>query len=104
MKYIKKVLLGLDQFGNTLLGGYPDETISARAGRNRGGSRLVDKLFWTPLAVGLDKLQPNHVEGAIESEETGRQQAPEYGQVYDPDDKVVEPGPAPKPRKNPDAY
>lgn len=93
MKYVKKVLLGLDQFGNTLLGGYPDETLSARSGRNRGGKRLVDKLWWTPLATVLDFLQPNHVEGAIESEEVGSQQEPAYKDVYDQDDKVVQPGP-----------
>jgi hypothetical protein len=29
------VLLGLDQFGNTIIGGHPDETISSRLGRRK---------------------------------------------------------------------
>ena len=93
MNYLVKILLGLDQLGNTIIGGAPDETISARAGRNRGGKRIVDKLWWTPLAWSLNKIQKDHVEHAIESEETGKQQDKAYAEVYDPDDKVVTPGP-----------
>lgn len=83
MKYITKILLGLDQFGNTLMGGAPDETISARAGRNKGGKRLVDKLWWTPLAKMLNDIEPGHTDHAIESERTGRQQSEAYKDVYD---------------------
>lgn len=87
MKYITKVLLGLDQFGNTLLGGAPDETISARSGRLKNGSRLVDRLWWKPLAWGLNHIQPGHTEGAICHEEDGSQQDPAYKDVYDPEDQ-----------------
>lgn len=78
MKYITKVLLGLDQFANTIIGGAPDETISARAGRLRNQPGLVSRLWWTPLSKILDRIQPNHVELAIEHEEDGSQQDPEY--------------------------
>lgn len=33
MSYIKNILIGFDQFANTLIGGSPDETISSRFGR-----------------------------------------------------------------------
>lgn len=83
MRYVTKVLLGLDQFANTIIGGAPDETISARAGRMKCQDGLVCRLWWKPLAWGLDKLQPNHVEEAIIHERDGSQQDPAYVDVYD---------------------
>jgi len=77
MKYITKVLLGLDQFANTVIGGAPDETISARAGR------LRKRFFWKQLAWTLDHIQPNHTEQAICHERDGSQQDPFYEDVYD---------------------
>jgi len=40
-KYFWNVLLGLDQFLNTLIGGDPDETISSRAGKQVETSRVA---------------------------------------------------------------
>ena len=77
MNYFIRVLLGLDQFGNTLIGGEPDETISARAGR------LKSKFGWKQLACGLDYLQSKHVEEAIEHELDGSQQSVAYKELYD---------------------
>lgn len=60
-KYILNLLIALDQFGNTLFGGDPDETISSRLGKHYRGTLLekfVDWLFW-----------PNHCEGAAENDE-----------------------------------
>ena len=34
MSWIRKILIGLDQLGNSLARGNPDETISSRVGRN----------------------------------------------------------------------
>ena len=34
MSYVKRVLIAIDQLGNTLADGDPDETISSRVGRN----------------------------------------------------------------------
>ncbi len=82
MSYIMRVLLGLDQFGNTIIGGAPDETISARAGR------LRDRFFWKQLAWVLDWIDRNHVEDAIQSERRGTQQDPAYQDVYDPEDTL----------------
>ena len=47
-KYIRNILISIDQLANTLLGGDPDMTISARLGRNYDGSWMkifVDWLF-----------------------------------------------------------
>jgi hypothetical protein len=48
LKYLKNILISLDQFFNTLAGGDPDMTISARLGRNYKGTwleRIVDWMF-----------------------------------------------------------
>jgi len=71
-QWILNILLGIDQLGNTILGGDPDETISSRLGklkRRHGGvipwtrplSKIVD---W-----GLDKIDPGHSIDSIEEDE-----------------------------------
>ena len=82
--YTMNVLVGIDQLGNTILAGEPDETISARAGRN------ASKRGWRVLAAGLNKIDPNHVEDAIESERRGKQQDEFYSDVYDQTCEVKE--------------
>ena len=79
-RYVRGVLLGIDQLGNTIIGGAPDETISARTGRNK------KKKGWRVLAWALNKIDPNHVEDAIQSERKGTQQDPAYADVYDEED------------------
>ena len=74
--YTMNVLIGVDQLGNTILAGEPDETISARAGRN------ASKRGWRVLAAGLNKIDPGHTEDAIESERIGRQQDEFYHDAY----------------------
>jgi hypothetical protein len=89
MRYITRVLIGLDQFANTIIGGYPDETISARSGRLKSKPTWSSVLWWRPLAFFLNRVDPDHIEKAVLSEETGSQQDPAYDEVYDPDDEVV---------------
>jgi hypothetical protein len=55
-KYIHNTLVGFDQFCNTLIGGKPDETISARAGRAAQAGKLWGKV----LCGGLNLIQKNH--------------------------------------------
>jgi hypothetical protein len=86
VKYLTKVLLGLDQFANTIIGGAPDETISARAGRQALANTKMSHLIWRPLAWTLNTLQPEHVQKAICHERDGSQQDPAYRDVYDKDD------------------
>lgn len=76
--YLLNVLIGIDQFGNCLLAGYPDETISARAWRRRNAARR-----WALMRVLIDAMfrcfgQSNHCRDAYESEALRRQQAPEF--------------------------
>jgi len=58
--YFHRTLVGLDQFANVLMGGNPDETISARSARasKRGGIVGKAMCWW------LDKIQKNHGEDA----------------------------------------
>lgn len=64
MPYWLRVLIALDQFANTVLGGWPDETLSSRAGRKKGTA-----WYWTTLAWVLNHFQPNHTTMAIMSVE-----------------------------------
>ncbi len=72
LKYCLNVLIGLDQFGNAILGGDPDETISSRLGKLkvRHGGNIP---WYRPLSKfvdwGLDKIDPNHSIDAIEHDE-----------------------------------
>jgi len=75
-KWIVNLLISIDQLGNTVTGGDPDETISSRLGKlkvKHGG-----KVPWShPLAKvidwGLDKIDTNHSIDAIEKDE-GKEQ------------------------------
>ncbi|ASL26245.1 hypothetical protein [Azotobacter chroococcum] len=46
--YVLAALIALDQLANTLLCGYPDETLSSRAHREGWATaeRLINALFW----------------------------------------------------------
>lgn len=54
--YIHRMLVGLDQAANVILGGDPDETISARSQRAAARGGLLGKF----MCWWLDKLQPDH--------------------------------------------
>jgi hypothetical protein len=66
--YLINVLVSLDQLLNVLIGGYPDETISSRVGRNAAAGKkwaliaekVINALFW---------FDPNHCRDAVELEE-----------------------------------
>jgi hypothetical protein len=68
-RYVFNVLVGLDQLANTFLAGFPDETISSRAGKGR----LNGSPFWTAAAFLIDLLflpfEPDHCRRAIEYDE-----------------------------------
>lgn len=76
-RYIFRILVALSQLGNTLLGGYPDESMSARAWRTARAGRLpgaitrplIDFVFFV-VTFGRDK---NHCRNAYESEKLRRQ-------------------------------
>lgn len=71
-KWILNILISIDQFGNTILGGDPDETISSRLGKMK--EKYNGTIPWyRPLSkivdYGLDKIDPNHSIDAIEKDE-----------------------------------
>ena len=75
MNYARKVLIGIDQLCNAVLGGYPDESLSARAYRWRRDEKsaipaiLINALFF---------WQGDHCYSAYSSEIKRRQLPPEY--------------------------
>lgn len=65
-QYVVNVLIGFDQFVNTLWCGYPDETLSSRAHRTQNASA-----FWKLMRKVVDGLfffQKNHCHAAYRSE------------------------------------
>lgn len=71
-KWLLNILISIDQLGNTIVGGDPDETISSRLGKLK--LRHGGKISWRrPVAKvidwGLDKIDPNHSIDAIEKDE-----------------------------------
>ena len=71
-RYLINVLISLDQLGNSLLGGDPDETISSRIGRIEqkwGGKIPRWRIFTRLTAWALDKIDPGHCADSIEHDE-----------------------------------
>ncbi len=60
-KYGWNLLIAVDQFFNTVLGGDPDETLSSRMGKREKTCKLC---YWICMALNL--FQKNH---CIKSEE-----------------------------------
>jgi len=74
---VKQFLIALDQLINTLLGGYADETLSARFWRTKHPAyHWVDKLFFWD-----HKGLQGHCELSFESEVMRRQLPVEYRNI-----------------------
>jgi len=65
-RYFWNLLISIDQLCNTILGGYPDETMSSRMGKH-----LVKKdcRLCRFICSLLNKIDPNHCIDAIEKDE-----------------------------------
>lgn len=62
-RYLLNLLVLLDQAGNTLAGGSPNETISERAAKARNAGRR-----WGCLLCGLlNRINPGHCDNALTS-------------------------------------
>ena len=67
---LKQIAVAFDQLFNTLLGGYADETLSARAHRTRSPlERYLDAIFF---------WDENHCRASYQSELERRQLPPQY--------------------------
>jgi hypothetical protein len=74
-----QVAIALDQFFNTLVGGYADETVSARAWREHNNSRK-----WKYIQLAIDTLffwQQDHCLASYMSESLRKQYPKEYRNV-----------------------
>lgn len=71
VRYVINLAIALDQLGNTMTGGAPDETISSRAGR----AAVMGRWWGRVLCWGLGVLDSGHCEKAIQAEIEGRHQA-----------------------------
>ena len=77
-KRSEQIPIALDQFINTVFGGWADETISSRAYRMQGKSGKFAKL--RKLIDGLFFWQEDHCQRAYESEKNRLQCPPELRQ------------------------
>ena len=73
MSYFKNVLISIDQLGNTLCGGNPDNTISARVGYFSEVNVNATKYFWRGLAKIINFTfwpidGPDHCKQAFEAD------------------------------------
>ncbi len=74
MARLKQILIAIDQLGNTLLGGWADETLSSRTWRLRHKQPYK---FLRPAIDGLFFFQPNHCEASFIAERLRSQSPPE---------------------------
>ena len=75
MSRLREVAIAVDQLANAILGGYADETISARCWRLRA---VHPYSILRPIVDGLFFWQPQHCRGAYESERLRSQLPAEY--------------------------
>lgn len=64
--YFWNILIAIDQLGNTLLGGFPHETISSRMGKHLAKKDCVVCNFICSL---LNLIQKDHCVKSIEKDE-----------------------------------
>lgn len=77
-RYVLNVLIGVDQLANTLIGGYPDETLSASAYRGELLGRPAAKFFRPLIDAIFRPIEKDHCRQAYESERF-RAQSPDAG-------------------------
>lgn len=64
-RYIFNLLIAIDQFTNTIMGGDPDETISSRCAKRQ------NELGWRILGRFLEWIDPGHLKRSEEDDEGG---------------------------------
>lgn len=68
MRYILNVLISIDQLVNTLIGGYPDETLSASAWMGERDGKIGGRIFRPIIDVLFLPFERDHCKRAFESE------------------------------------
>lgn len=67
-RYFQNLMLGVDEFANTLLGGAPSDTISGRSGRARNDGKVWGRV----LCYLLELIDKGHCDKAILNDAEGR--------------------------------
>ena len=75
---MKQFIIAIDQLANTILGGYADETLSARAWRTENKGKLFGK-FFRPIIDIIFFWDPNHCYESYLSELKKRHFPKDYG-------------------------
>lgn len=68
MRYILNVLIAADQLVNTLIGGYPDETLSASAWLGERDGKIGGRIFRPVIDFLFLPFERDHCKRAFESE------------------------------------
>ena len=89
--WLEQNLIALDQMLNTLIGGFADETFSARCWRRRENKTWR---FWQKLIDAIFFWQSQHCLQAYQSEQKRRQLPPEYERKRQADASAAAPKPA----------
>jgi len=92
-KYIFHVLIAIDQLLNTILGGYPDESISARCWREQRYARyIIDVLFFWQFRLAQESGMPDRWQGHCElcyEYEQDRNDLPEEYVISGTDNDII---------------
>lgn len=68
MRYVLNILIALDQLVNTLIGGYPDETLSASAYLGEREGKFYGRIFRPVIDFLFWPFQRDHCKRAFETE------------------------------------
>ena len=80
MKWLLNVLIAFDQLVNALIGGAPDETLSASAWKGEQEGRVLPRLFRPIIDAIFYPVQRDHCRKAYEAELRREQLPDSYGQ------------------------
>jgi hypothetical protein len=79
-QYLLNVAIALDQLGNALRGGSPDETLSAAAWRTEQEGHILGRIFRPLIDLLARPWERDHCRKSFESERDGRHLPNEYQQ------------------------
>ena len=68
LRYVLRILIAIDQLVNTLVGGYPDETLSASAYLGEREGKLFGRIFRPIIDFLFLPLERSHCKRAWEAE------------------------------------
>ena len=77
-QYLLNVAIALDQLGNALRGGSPDETLSAAAWRTEQEGRILGRIFRPLIDLLAHHWERDHCRKSFESERLQRHLPKEY--------------------------